>query len=137
MGQSFYRNSEACILVFDLTSHETFEHIENWKKDFLTSLNPKDPDAFPFVLVGNKNDLTDSIKVKNEEIEAYCREHNNIPFFSTSAKNNVNLEETFAKVADLAYERNTKNEDIFVPTEAKFLKVNKEEPKKKKCCGGD
>ena len=48
----------------------------------------------------------------------------------------LNLDETFSKVADMAYERNTKNEDNFVPTETKYLKVSKEEPKKKKCCGG-
>ena len=60
---------------------------------------------------------------------------NNMPYFATSAKDDVNLEETFAKVADMAFERNTKNEESFVP-ETKFLKVTKEEPKKKKCCGG-
>ena len=134
MGQSFYRNSEACVLVFDLTVHDTFNNIENWRKDFLGSLNPSDPETYPFILVGNKNDLKENIQVNNEEIEAYCKEHNNMPYFSTSAKDDVNLEETFSKVADMAYERNTKNEDNFVPTETKFLKVNKEQPKKKKCC---
>ena len=131
MGQSFYRNSESCILVFDLTNHDTFSHIENWRNDFLSSLNPPDPNTYPFILVGNKNDLNDKIQVNNDEIEAYCKEHNNMPYFSTSAKDDINLEETFAKVADLAYERNSKNEDNFVPTETKFLKVNKEQKKKK------
>ena len=42
------------------------------------------------------------IQVNNDEIEAYCREYNNKPYFSTSAKDDINLEETFAKVADLA-----------------------------------
>ena len=134
MGQSFYRNSEACVLVFDLTVVDSFKNVENWRKDFLSSLNPPDADTYPFILVGNKNDIKDSIQVNNDEIEAYCKEHNNMPYFSTSAKEDINLDETFSKVADMAYERNIKNEDNFVP-ETKFLKVNKEQPKKKKCCG--
>ena len=133
MGQSFYRNSEACILVFDLTVHDSFKNVENWRNEFLSSLNPPDASSYPFILVGNKNDMKDNIQVNNDEIEAYCREHNNMPYFSTSAKDDINLEETFAKVADMAYDRTAKNEDNFVP-ETKFLKVNKEEPKKKKCC---
>ena len=133
MGQSFYRNSEACVLVFDLTVPDTFKNIDSWRNTFLSSLNPPEPDTYPFVLVGNKNDMKDDIKVNNDEIEAYCKEHNNMPYFSTSAKDDINLEETFSKVAEMAYERNAKNEDNFVPTETKFLKVNKEQ-KKKKCC---
>ena len=134
MGQNFYRNSEACILVFDLTSKETFNNIDNWRKEFLISLNPKEPESFPFILVGNKSDMKDDIKITNEEIEAYCKEHNNMPYFATSAKDDINLEETFNKVADLAYERHTKNDENYIP-ETKYLKVTKEEPKKK-CCGG-
>ena len=67
MGQNFYRNSEACVLVFDLTVKDSFTNIDNWRKEFLTSLGPKDPDSFPFVLVGNKSDMKDDIKVTNEE----------------------------------------------------------------------
>ena len=136
MGQSFYRNSEACVLVFDLTLPDSFKNVENWRNDFLSSLNPPDPNTYPFILVGNKSDIKNNILVNNDEIDAYCKEHNNMPYFATSAKEDINLEETFAKVADLAYERNTKNEENFVPVETKFLKVNKEEPKKNKCgCG--
>ena len=136
MGQSFYRNSEACVLVFDLTSHDSFKNVESWRNDFLSSLNPPDADKYPFVLVGNKSDMKDNIQVNNDEIEAYCKEHNNMPYFSTSAKEDINLDETFAKVADLAYERNIKNEDNFVP-DNKFIKVEKEPPKKRRCCGGN
>ena len=133
LGQSFYRNSQACILVFDITDAETFKNVETWRTEFLEQLNPSKPDEFPIILIGNKSDMQNEMQVNKEAIENYCKEHNNMPYFSTSAKDDINLEETFAKVADLAYERNSKNEDNFVPTETKFLKVNKEQ-KKKKCC---
>ena len=133
MGSSFYRNSEACILVFDLTSPESFKNVEIWRNEFLTTLNPPDKSTYPFILFGNKSDLPD-IKVKNEDIQAYCQEHNNMPYFSTSAKDGINLEEGFNKVADMAYNRNTKSEESFIP-DTKFLKITQEEPKKKGCCG--
>ena len=135
MGQNFYRNSEACVLVFDLTVKDSFDNIDNWRKDFLNILGPKDPENFPFVLVGNKSDMKEDIKVTNEEIEAYCKEHNNIPYFATSAKEDIGLEETFGKVADLAYERIIKNDYNFVPKKPDFIDINIQS-KKKGCCGG-
>ena len=135
MGSSFYRNSEACILVFDLTSLDSFTNVESWRNEFLKSLNPPDSATYPFILLGNKSDMSSDIKVSNEAIDNYCKEHNNMPYFATSAKEDINLEEAFNKVADMAFIRNTKNEESFVPTDTKFLKVTQNEPKDKKCCG--
>ena len=129
MGSSFYRNSEACILVFDLTNPDSFKNVEIWRNEFLNTLNPPDASTYPFILFGNKSDLPD-VKVNNEEITAYCKEHNNMPYFPTSAKEDINLEEGFNKVADMAFIRNTKNDLSFVPVDTKFLKINKEEKKK-------
>ena len=130
MGKSYYRNSEACVLIFDLTSAESFKRVEYWRNGFLSLLKPLDSATYPFILIRNKNDIKNSIQVNNDEIEAYCKKHNNMPYFSTSAKDNINLEKTFSKVADMAYERNTKSEEIFVP-QTKYLKVTKEKPKKR------
>ena len=47
---------------------DSFDNIDNWRKDFLNILGPKDPENFPFVLVGNKSDMKEDIKVTNEEI---------------------------------------------------------------------
>ena len=132
MGSSFYRNTEACILVFDLTNFDTFKSIENWRTTFLGQLNPSDPNSFPFILLGNKSDLNNNIQTIKEEIDNYCKEHNDMPFYMTSAKDNINLEEAFNKIIDLAVEKNTKNDENFVPT--KNLKLTVEKPKKKKKC---
>ena len=135
MGQSFYRNTETCVLVFDLTAKESFDNIEIWRNNFLGSLNLSKDDNFPFILVGNKSDLEDDIKINDDEIKGYCQQHNNMPYFSTSAKEKTNLEEMFSKVAELAVSRYNKNEnEVSDITEKKFVKV-KVESKKKKCCG--
>ena len=128
MGQSFYRNSGTCILVFDITDPETFKNIESWRTEFLEQLNPKNPNEFPLLLIGNKSDLQSDMKVNDEDIQNYCKEHNNMPFFMCSAKDNVNLEEAFNKVVDMALEYNKKDDENFVP-EVKNLQLTLE-PKK-------
>lgn len=63
MGTGFYRNAECCGIVFDLTDPNSFENIETWRTDFLKQLGPKDPENFPFVLIGNKSDKKEERKV--------------------------------------------------------------------------
>ena len=128
----FYRNSEACVLVFDLTNENSFQNVEVWRKEFLENLNPQEGDKFPFILIGNKMDLKDIIQVKDEDIQNYCNSHYNMPYFSCSAQTADNVEEAFLKVADLAFERNTKNDEMPLP-EIKPIQIIKE-PEKKPCC---
>ena len=135
MGISFYRNTDLCVLVFDLTSEDSFKGVEAWRNDFLQILNPPDGDEFPFILIGNKSDREGDINVTKEQIDAYCKEHNNMPYFSVSAKEGKNLEEAFNKAADVAFTRYMKNEpDIILPDSKNLKNEKKEEPKKKKCC---
>ena len=133
VAQGFYRGSELCVLVFDQTEVQSFKDIEVWRKRLLEILNPAEGEKFPFVLLGNKNDLKDSIKVKQEDIDNYCLNHNNMPYFSVSAQSNSNIEEAFYKVADLALERNTKNEDIVLP-ELKSIVIEQPKESGRKCC---
>lgn len=136
MGQSFYRNSQICVLVFDLTQPETFQSIESWRTTFLTTLNPIDSEHFPFILLGNKSDQENEIKVTKEEINTYCKEHNDMPYFATSAKEDINLEEAFNRATDLAIEINTKinGDENFVPPKNITIRPNEEQKPKKKCC---
>ena len=134
IGASFYRNSVLCILVFDLTNPDTFNNIDIWRKTFLEQLQPQNPESFPFVLIGNKNDMKNDIKVDNATIENFCKEHNNIPYFSVSAQENINVEEAFTKVGELAYEKNKKEEDDYVPNNNVNVHFETPQEPKKTCC---
>ena len=133
MGASFYRNSVLCILVFDLTSDESFNDVEFWRRTFLDQLQPQNPESFPFILIGNKSDLKNEIKVNNEDIEKYCKEHNNMPYFSASAQEGSNVEDAFNKAADLAYEKTAKEDVDFVPPNNINVQIQNQN-KKKGCC---
>lgn len=132
MGAGFYRNSECCILVYDVTDRKSFEAIDTWKSEFLTQLNPKDPDKFPFVLIGNKCDLTEERKVSKEEGEELAKTAGNMPFFECSAKEGAGIKEAFERAAEEAFKRSSQNVDVFVP--GGRVKIAGNEKTKKGCC---
>ena len=54
---AFYRGADCCVLVFDVTQPSTFKTLDSWRDEFLIQASPRDPENFPFVVLGNKIDL--------------------------------------------------------------------------------
>lgn len=45
------------MLVFDVTAPNTFKSLDSWRDEFLIQASPRDPENFPFVVLGNKCDM--------------------------------------------------------------------------------
>lgn len=45
------------MLVFDVSAPDTFKSLDSWRDEFLIQASPRDPENFPFVVLGNKIDL--------------------------------------------------------------------------------
>ena len=45
------------MLVFDVTAPNSFKTLDSWRDEFLIQASPRDPENFPFVVLGNKVDL--------------------------------------------------------------------------------
>lgn len=73
LGAAFYRGSDCCALVFDLTSQESFEQLAFWKKGFTEYVDTSRQAKFPFVVLGNKVDLESERKVSKEVAEEWCK----------------------------------------------------------------
>jgi len=101
----FYKGSDACMLVFDLTSQTSFQSITKWKDEFLLNSNTPNPDTFPFVLVGNKADREQDRKITESKALQWCKEHGNIPYFETSALNGAKVKDAFEILAQKALAR--------------------------------
>lgn len=43
--------------MFDVSAPTTYKSLENWRDEFLIQASPRDPDNFPFVVIGNKIDV--------------------------------------------------------------------------------
>ena len=65
LGVAFYRGADSCVLVFDVNLGKTFENLDSWRDEFLIQAGPRDPDNFPFVVLGNKIDLENQRAVRN------------------------------------------------------------------------
>ena len=62
----FYRGSDCCLLTFAVDDVQSFQNLTMWKKEFLYYADVKEPDNFPFIVLGNKIDVSDR-KVTPEE----------------------------------------------------------------------
>jgi len=94
----FYRGAVCCVLVFDVTSGKSFEHLGNFRDEFLKQAGPENPEIFPFVVIGNKIDL-ENRAVAQENAKEWCQVNGNIPYFEISAKEGTNLEDVFQVIA--------------------------------------
>jgi len=86
---SYYKGCHLALIVFDVTSEETFQSIPNWIKDVRTY----NADA-PIMLVANKVDLVSKRQVTAQAIQTAAHELG-LPFVETSAKDNQNVESAF------------------------------------------
>ena len=63
LGIAFYRGADCCVLVYDMTKSESFASLTAWRSEFLLQCGTPDPDQFPFVVIGNKVDLSQERQV--------------------------------------------------------------------------
>lgn len=56
-----------CPFPFPPCTRQSFENLEHWRTDFLHNAAPPNPDAFPFILLGNKCDLEAERKVPKQK----------------------------------------------------------------------
>lgn len=98
LGVAFYRGADCCVLVYDVTAPTTFKSLDSWRDEFLIQASPRDPENFPFIVIGNKIDQ-ENRAVSSKRAQAWCQSKNSIPYFETSAKEAVNVESAFITVA--------------------------------------
>ena len=92
----YFRGSDICLLVYSVDDEQSFYNLDIWKREFLYYADIKDPDSFPFVLLGNKCDLDEGThEVKTADVKNWCEVNGNMKFFKTSAKDSVNVEAAF------------------------------------------
>jgi len=102
LGVAFYRGADACVLVFDVNDGQSFEHLESWRDEFLIQAAPRYPDNFPFIVIGNKIDLESQRVISQKRAMAWCQSKGDIPYFETSAKEAINVEQAFQCVGRTA-----------------------------------
>lgn len=111
MREQYMRTGEGFLLVYSITSRNSFEEISTFHQQIL---RVKDQDSFPVVVVANKCDLeferqvgmngkvADSRDCLTSFVTSYCTEgrdlakHFGCKFIETSAKQRINVDEAFS-----------------------------------------
>ena len=110
LGYAFYRGADSCALVFDLTNQKSFDNLTKWKDGFLQNAGPTDPQTYPFVVIGNKLDKESNRQVQNATVKQWCRENGDIPYFETSALENISVDNAFVEMAKSAIKRESSSQ---------------------------
>lgn len=90
----YFRSAMGVILVFDVTSQQSFENVSFW----LESLALHAGNDISKIIVGNKVDLVDARQVSKRRAEALAAKHG-LEYFEASALSNIGVQEIFEKVA--------------------------------------
>jgi len=130
LGVAFYRGADCCVLVFDVNVAKTFENLDSWREEFLVQAGPKDPENFPFVVLGNKIDLENQRVVSQKRAQAWCQTKNGIPYYETSAKEAINVEQAFQVIAKNALKQDPEDNNLILPP----IELTKSPEQKKGCC---
>jgi small GTP-binding protein len=84
--RGYYRGSAGALLVFDITSRDSFESVARWLQDIRDVARAD----VVTMLIGNKSDLADKRQVSTDEADAFAKGHS-MQYCETSAKTGHNL----------------------------------------------
>jgi small GTP-binding protein len=102
---AYYRETQGCILVYDVTCAATFDSLDHW----FAEISENAPRDICTVLIGNKSDLPEQRAVTIDQGRD-CASQHNIPFLETSAKDSTNIEEAFRQLVAAIISRMSKIE---------------------------
>lgn len=97
---SYFRGAQGILLVYDVTDRRSFESIRNW----ISQIQQHADVHVNKILVGNKCDMLDEKVVSTEEGQRLAKEFG-VDFFECSAKNDINVEQSFLGLARAVKDR--------------------------------
>jgi len=103
----YYKGSYGVLVVYDLTSHTSFENLDKWFTEVYTNCET----IIPAILIGNKADVPDERVVTEKEVLEYAKikkeEYNfpTLPHFEVSAKSGQNINNIYFELTKMMIEK--------------------------------
>ena len=95
--RQYYQNTQAILLVFDLTNEKSFTDLDSWLEEVINYISDKKCMIF---LLGNKSDEKEKIVINNEQITKFLQKNHKIKrYFDVSALNGHNIDLAFDKIS--------------------------------------
>uniref|UniRef100_A0A672UJG4 small monomeric GTPase n=2 Tax=Strigops habroptila TaxID=2489341 RepID=A0A672UJG4_STRHB len=98
---AFFRDAMGFLLMFDLTSQQSFLNVRNWMSQLQANAYCEHPDI---VLLGTKSDLGDQREVPEKHAKELAEKYG-IPYLETSAATGCNVEQAVDTLLDLIMKR--------------------------------
>jgi len=108
MRDNYYRLGEGFLCVYSITMRDTFTATNRFYDHIL---QVKELDTVPMILVGSKCDLEEERVVAKNEGEELAAKWS-CPFFETSAKTRVNVDEVFAELVRIVKASKHQEEEV-------------------------
>jgi len=118
---NYFRSGEGFLCVFSITEDDSFQSTQEFREQIL---RVKGDTNIPFILVGNKADLTNSRKVQQTTANNRAAQWQ-VPYVETSAKTRENVDKVFYDLM-----REIRSRKVSDDSQGKTDKPGK---KKKKC----
>ncbi|CAN6645388.1 GTP-binding protein Ypt31p/YPT8 [Trichomonascus vanleenenianus] len=101
LTRGYYRGSAGVLLVYDITSRESFNSLKGFIADIRALTTPNTS----IIVLGNKVDLEidadPTTVVPHSEAMEFCLRNGNIPLMYTSALTGENVTEAFSRLAEM------------------------------------
>ena len=123
VNKIFMKNAKIVILVYDMTSEESFKGLNDWYKQVI---DVDDKNEIQFGVVANKSDLYEDQKVNKDEAENYAKSINAV-YGETSALDYDSVYDYFKNISESYDNMVTEKERLKREEEAKSKKVIKKE----------
>jgi len=115
LRDQYMRGGDGYIIVYSITSTNTFLEANNFREQLYRVLDKDLNEDVPIVLCGNKCDLESERQVQTAEAQKLAEDWK-VLFFETSAKNRINITESFTalvkKIIELKGDNMKMNENV-------------------------
>lgn len=105
LRKTYYEGTNGALLIFDLTSLNSYEELKLWLSEMFEIMHKK----IPFIIIGNKLDLVKDInRVIDTDIVKDFAENQDSIYIETSAKTGENIEEAFTELTQRIIKQDSK-----------------------------
>ena len=125
LSERYYKEADCCLLMYDITSMESFDKVKNYYVETIKNMCKKD---IKIILLGNKTDLKNQRQVSDVDGKDLAEE-NGYMFMESSCKDNYNVSDAFTALVEMT------NKEIYNGTKNNVtISIDKDNGKDNSSC---